>query len=122
MLNHRAMNFANDSMHTSLCLQFEPQHIATACVYLASQFAEVRPVNGMDYLDILGQPDVEVLASISYQIIELIAERKGAEKTMLEKIRTEIEALQNHKETDRKHITGSTTLLEEHDAKRPRLS
>jgi hypothetical protein len=114
------MNFANDSMHTSLCLQFEPQHIATACVYLAAQFAEVQPVNGMDYVDILGKPNVEVLASISYQIIELIAERKGAETTMLVKIRTEIETLQNHWETQRKH--SSTTSLEEQDAKRPRLS
>jgi hypothetical protein len=36
-----AMNFAYDSLHTSLCLQFEPHKIATACVYLAGHFAKV---------------------------------------------------------------------------------
>ncbi|EEC43276.1 predicted protein, partial [Phaeodactylum tricornutum CCAP 1055/1] len=44
-----AMNFANDSMQTSLCLQFEPQKIATATVYLAGQFSKVRPIDGKDW-------------------------------------------------------------------------
>ena len=110
------MNFANDSMHTSLCLQFDPQQVATACVYLALQFAEVQPVNNTDYFEILGQPDVDTLTSISYQIIELIAERKGAEQTILSKIRTHMEALQ--------HMNRSTVqdTSQEHDAKRPRLT
>jgi hypothetical protein len=84
-------------MHTGLCLQFDPQEVATACVYLALQYAEVQPVNNADYIEMLGQPDVENLTSISYQIIELIAERKGAEQSMLTKIRTHMEALQNTK-------------------------
>jgi hypothetical protein len=110
------MNFANDSMHTSLCLQFDPQQVATACVYLALQFAEVQPVNNADYLEILGQPDVDALSSISFQIIELIAERKGAEQTMLTNIRTHMEALQNVKRP-----IGHGTAQEQ-DAKKPRLS
>ena len=111
------MNFANDSMHTSLCLQFDPQQVATACVYLALQFAEVQPVNQTDYMEVLGQPDVEILASISYQIIELIAERKGAEQSILTKVRTHMEALQ--------HVTqrsAGSDHAPELDAKRPRLS
>lgn len=110
------MNFANDSMHTSLCLQVDPQQVATACVYLALQFAEVQPVNNTDYLEILGQPDMEILASISYQIIELIAERKGAEQSILTKIRTNMDSLQNVK---RSAVQDNST---EQDAKRPRLT
>ena len=110
------MNFANDSMHTSVCLQFDPQQVATACVYLALQFAEVQPVNPTDYIEILGQPDVEILASISYQIIELIAERKGAEQSILIKIRTHMEALQNATQSIGQDISHEV------DAKRPRLS
>ena len=110
------MNFANDSMHTSLCLQFDPQQVATACVYLALQFAEVQPVNNTDYLEILGQPDVETLTSISYQIIELIAERKGAEQSVLTKIREHMEALQNVKTSIRQDTT------QEQNAKKPRLT
>jgi hypothetical protein len=110
------MNFANDSMHTSLCLQVEPQQVATACVYLASQFEQVQPANGADPLDIVGPMDVELLASISFQIIELIAERKGAEQAMLVKIRTNIEALH-----DTKTATNRNESLTQGEAKRPRL-
>jgi hypothetical protein len=110
------MNFANDSMHTSLCLQFDPQHVATACVYLAAQFTKVRPNNGIDWLDALGQPDVETLASIAYQIVELIAERKGAEETIFIKIRKDLETLRAIK-----HRNGSE-VSEESGAKRPRLT
>jgi hypothetical protein len=109
------MNFANDSMHTSLCLQFEPQQIATATVYLAAQFAKVRPVSGVNWLDALGRPDVETLASIALQIVELIAERKGAEESTFVKIRRDLETLKNEKNARRPPPAGT-----EPDAKRPR--
>jgi transcription initiation factor TFIIIB Brf1 subunit/transcription initiation factor TFIIB len=92
-----AMNFANDSMQTSLCLQFEPQKIATATVYLAGQFSKVRPVGGKDWLDVLGYHDVESLASIILQIIELITERKGADEETFQRIRAEIDKLGDDK-------------------------
>jgi hypothetical protein len=57
-----SMNFANDSMHTSLCLQFSASTIATACVYLGAQFAKVRPSGGKSWVEVLGHPDVESLA------------------------------------------------------------
>jgi len=93
------MNFANDSMHTSLCLQFDPQQIATATVYLAFQFAKVRPIdNRIDWLDLLDQPDVESLASISLQIIELIADRKGSDEATIVKLKRDLDSLQNEKQ------------------------
>lgn len=109
------MNFANDSMHTSLCLQFDPQRIGTSCVYLAAQFAKVRPVSGVDWLDALGQPDVETLASISLQIIELIAERKGAEESAFVKIRRDLDTLKAEKNAERRAPAGA-----EPDSKRQR--
>jgi cyclin T len=33
-----AWNFVNDSLRTTLCLQFKPQLIASAAIYLASKF------------------------------------------------------------------------------------
>jgi len=93
-----SMNFANDSMQTSLCLQFEPQKIATACVYLAGQFARVRPtVPSGSWLEVLGYRDVESLASISLQIIELVAERKATDQKLFDKIRADLEELKEEK-------------------------
>lgn len=103
-----AMNFANDSMQTSLCLQFEPQKIATATVYLAGKFAKVRPTENRDWLEVLGNPEVESLASIAVQIIELIVERKGSDTDAFKKIRAELEQLRNEENGER-------------EAKKPRL-
>jgi cyclin T len=89
-----AMNFANDSMHTSLCLQFEPHKIATACVYLAGHCVNVRPVNSQTWLDVLGPCDVESLASISLQVVELITDRKlGVSQATFDAIRQDLDAL-----------------------------
>jgi len=93
---HSALNFANDSMHTCLCLQFDPQQIATATVYLSCQFANVRPVN-RDWLDALDQPDVETLVSIALQIIEVITDRKGVDEPTFALLRRDLEALKNAK-------------------------
>lgn len=112
------MNFANDSMHTSLCLQFNPQQIATATVYLAFQLAKVRPVNdSTDWLDLLDQPDVEALASICLQIIELILEKKGSDEAMFTKLRKDLELLQSEKQ---KRTTEAAAAAP--DAKRARTS
>lgn len=115
------MNFANDSMHTSLCLQFDPKQIATACIFLGCHFAKIQPIPKQkqimksknnnsnntttssntdndvitvtvnDWLEILKYPNINALSSISLQILELIAERKGCDVTLLETIRTLIE-------------------------------
>jgi cyclin T len=65
-----SMNFANDSMHTSLCLQFPASTIATACVYLGAQFAKVRPTGGKSWLEVLGYPDVESLACKYSEVLQ----------------------------------------------------
>jgi len=109
------MNFANDSMHTSLCLQFDPQEIATATVFLAAQFAKVRPVQNADWLDLLDQPDVECLVSICMQIVELIAERKGSDEATFAKVRRDLETLKMEK---RRSVEADAAV--EPDAKRPR--
>ena len=89
-----SMSFANDSMHTSLCLQFSPQQIATACVYLAAQFAKVDAPKDSSWQKILGEPDIESLASICVQILDLIDPRKtGGDLENFKKIRTQLEVL-----------------------------
>jgi cyclin T len=93
-----AMNFCNDSMQTSLCLQFGPQTIATACVFLAAQFAHVIPSNKASWLHVLGYPDIYALATISLQIVELIADRKASDVALIQSIRENLEQLRREQE------------------------
>ena len=112
-----SMSFANDSMHTSLCLQFSPQLIATACVFLAGQFSKVEPVSG-DWRKLLGDPDVESLASISIQIMDLIADRKASDTDTFKKIRAQLDLLKSREEA----TTGGTqSPPPENPNKRPRV-
>lgn len=106
-----SMSFANDSMHTSLCLQFSPKEVATSCVYLAAQFSKVEPTTG-DWRSLLGDPDVEALASISVQIIDLIAERKASDLDTVKKIRAQLELLKSR---------DDAPVDEEKSNKRPRV-
>jgi cyclin T len=99
-----SMSFANDSMHTSLCLQFSPQLIATSCIYLAGQFAKVEPAipcqtPSEGWSKILGQPDIDSLASICIQIMELIADRKASETDSFKKIRAQLELLKSRQDS-----------------------
>jgi hypothetical protein len=71
-LAQNAMNFANDSLHTSLCLQFSAQQIAMACVYLSGKYSGIGPIGGKTWLDLLDGISVEELTSISLQILELV--------------------------------------------------
>ncbi len=89
-----SMSTANDSYQTSLCLQFTPQEIATACVYLACQFAGVEPLNGgSDWKATLGDPDVNVLFSICIQILDLISDKKASDLESVKKIRAALELM-----------------------------
>ena len=95
-----SMSFANDSMHTSLCLQFSPQLIATACVYMACQFAKVEPVvTGVaSWSKVLGDPDMESFVSSCLQIMELIADRKASDTDSFQKIRAQLELWKDREE------------------------
>ena len=117
-----AMNFANDSMQTTLCLQFPPQQIATACVYLAGNFVKVKPAGKKDWIEVLGQPDVEGLASICLQIIELIVERRGGEENVFRKIRSDLDKLKGTSHRSDNRPKPPPPPPGPPDAKRPRVS
>jgi len=63
-----AMNFANDSMHTCLCLQYSAKQIALACVYMSAKFCRIRPMEGegKGWIDLLDGIPVEILACTLY--------------------------------------------------------
>ena len=64
-----AMNFANDSMHTSLCLQFPAKSIAQACVYMSAQYCRMR-TTGQSWLDLLDSIDMDSLACKFFNSIQ----------------------------------------------------
>ena len=90
-----SMNFANDALHCSLCLQFSPHMIATACVYLAGHFAKVKPTHNKSWLEVSGCPDTDAdaLSSICVQIIELIVDRRGSDNTAFQTIRDDLDKM-----------------------------
>mmetsp|Transcript_7245 Transcript_7245/g.9285 ORF Transcript_7245/g.9285 Transcript_7245/m.9285 type:complete len:167 (+) Transcript_7245:1082-1582(+) len=124
-----AMNFANDSMHTSLCLQFNAKTIALACVYMSVKFTKVRPTEGKMWSDILGI-EMEALASISMQIMELIADKKGCELPIFETIRCDLAKMRERKAMQTQRSSGggtsvkheSSSAVPSRDPKRPRTS
>lgn len=92
-----SMSFANDCMHVSLCLQFSPQQIATACVFLACQFCGVEPVNG-DWMKTLGDPDMDAMVSICVQLLDLISDKKASDTSTIKKIRAQLDILKSIEE------------------------
>lgn len=94
-----AMNFANDSMHTSLCLQFSSSQIAMACVYLSAKYSNIRPVGGKHWMELLEGISVEDLTSISVQILELVQPKKGMDSEVaLKRVRRELDGLGKEKD------------------------
>merc|ERR1739838_619811 len=90
-------NFANDSMHTSLCLQFPARTVGATCVYLACRNCKVQPIGGAVWTDVLGI-GTEDLACASLQIVELIADKKGCDVTkMFAGIRAELDGIRDGK-------------------------
>lgn len=93
-LSQNAMNFANDSMHTSLCLQYTAEEVAMTCIYLSGKYSGIRPVSGKQWIELLEGITVEDLASISIQILELVQPRKGMDSEMTFKmIRKDLDEL-----------------------------
>jgi len=80
-LAQNAMNFANDSMHTTLCLQYTAKEIAMTCVYLSGKYSGIRPRIG-GWIELLDGITVEDLTTISIQILELMQPRKGMDSEM----------------------------------------
>lgn len=84
-----AMNFANDSFETSLCIQFPSKQIAQACVYLAGQFAKTKA----DWVAVLEITEVEGFASICDQLIQLVSDKRPADREALVAMRKALDDL-----------------------------
>ncbi|KAF8753588.1 hypothetical protein HU200_011617 [Digitaria exilis] len=72
-----AWNFVNDGLRTSLCLQFEPHHIAAGAIFLAAKFLKVKlPSDG----DKIWWQDFDVtprqLEEVSNQMLELYEQNR----------------------------------------------
>jgi len=114
-LAQNAMNFANDSMQTSLCLQYTAREIATTCVYLSGKYSGIRPVGGRPWIELLDGIAVEDLTTISIQILELVQPRKGMDSEMAFKmIRKDLDDMGAGGDAG----TGTGTPLGAPDAKR----
>jgi len=97
-LTKSAIDFATDSLHTNLCLQFPPKKIALTCIYMSAQYCKVRPTENRRWLDTLdaeGSFTIEDLTSIAVQIMELIAEKKGCDLAIFDSIRKDLELMKN---------------------------
>ena len=92
-------NIANDSMHTSLCLQFTAREIGMTCVYLSGKYSNIRPINNKSWIELLDGISVEDMTSISIQILELVQPRKGMDSEMTFKmLRKDLEAMQQQQQ------------------------
>jgi len=66
-----AWNFVNDSLRTTLCLQFKPQLIASAAIYLASKFLKYQlPEGPKPWWEVFHAREDD-LKEISNQILDL---------------------------------------------------
>jgi hypothetical protein len=114
VLAQNAISFANDSMYTTLCLQYPSKIIASAAIYMSAQANKMRPTKQRTWLEILNDKDdgggskgisskdggsydsyldVESLALIVKQIMELIADRKGVDKRVFADIDADLNSM-----------------------------
>ena len=108
----------NDSMQTSLCLQFRPKDIAVATVFLAGNFAKVTPSGDKEWVEVLGFPDVNSLSSICLQIIELIVDKKGVDHEAFKKVKEQINLL---KTVDAAIESPTQSSVDDRETKRRRV-
>jgi len=78
-LAQNSMNFANDSMHTSLCLQFTAREVGLTCVYLGGKYSNIRPINNKMWIELFDGISIEYMTSIALQILELVQPKKGVD-------------------------------------------
>merc|ERR1712071_186406 len=93
-LVQKAMSTANDSLHTSLCLQHHAREIAMACIYISANMCKIRPADGKGWPELLNILP-EVLTSIVLQITELTAEMKGRDTSIFDSIRKDLDAMKS---------------------------
>jgi hypothetical protein len=118
-----AMNFANDSLQTSLCLQASPDKIAVACVFLACQFAQAQPAQDKTWIEVLSINDVEMLVTVCLQILDLVMDRRGVDEAVLVKVRASLDKLKKERATvgiDARPV-GKEESAGEPTSKKPRI-
>ncbi|CAI9098524.1 OLC1v1035189C1 [Oldenlandia corymbosa var. corymbosa] len=82
-----AWNFVNDGLHTSLCLQFKPQHIAAGAIFLAAKFLKVKLPSSsgekfwwQEYFDVTPRQ----LEEVSNQMLELYEHSREPQQPSLQ--------------------------------------
>ncbi len=131
VVTQNAISFANDSMYTTLCLQYPSKKITSAVIYMSAQANKMRPTKKRTWLEILNDKekdgisssgsnylDVESLALIVKQIMELIADRKGMDKSVFADIESDLNSM---RQKDNSGIGGGSSGGDR-DAKRQRVS
>lgn len=96
------MNFANDSLHTTLCLQYDPKDIATTCIYLAGQFHRVKTVQDDSWVALMSETiDAPTLVDIALQLLEpLAAKKRDDQKAAIAQVRKQLESIQETPATE----------------------
>nr|PNR60368.1 hypothetical protein PHYPA_003161 [Physcomitrium patens] len=83
-----AWNFVNDSLRTSLCLQFKPHHIAAGAIFLAAKFLKVNlPEEGDKIIYFSTKPSL-ILVLISISFLKSFAEVSNQMLELYEQNRT----------------------------------
>lgn len=77
-----ALDFVNDSMRTSLCLQFEPQKVATAAIYMTTVYMRVKSSEETAYMMKQLEISSEELSRICQQIMEVYGLANKHEQTV----------------------------------------
>eukprot|EP00019_Armaparvus_languidus_P011701 CAMPEP_0168585274 /NCGR_PEP_ID=MMETSP0420-20121227/3607_1 /TAXON_ID=498008 /ORGANISM="Pessonella sp." /LENGTH=757 /DNA_ID=CAMNT_0008620175 /DNA_START=124 /DNA_END=2397 /DNA_ORIENTATION=- len=74
-LAQMAWNFVNDSLRTTLCLQFEPKHIALAAIWMASKMTKIDLNRGHQNEPWYAKHgcDEKILNSVQTQIVDMYA-------------------------------------------------
>jgi len=103
-------------------------------VYLAGNVSNIQPTNHKSWWEVLGYPNVEALASISLQIMELMQDRTkgggGPEQDIMEKLRQDIDNLRDSSSSsggggggggDTNDPASGGTTKEEPASKKPKL-
>ena len=77
-----AWNFVNDSLSTTVCLQWEPEIIAVALIYLACKLSKFKVTNWIGRQPIhlqwwdmfIADGTLEILESVCHQVLDLYAQ------------------------------------------------
>ena len=78
-LAQTAWNFVNDSLRTTLCLQFPPEKIAASVIYLAAKYMDIMDQLPSNWLTQVNT-DQETTENISTQILDLYEGSEHATK------------------------------------------